>query len=234
MVEKAQQVFLLLDEIEFMFQEPEKQQFLLDDIIIYTNPAFSPNIISALSSTFNQPKAANALQIFNIQPDTDTNKLITHSNNIVVLDILPEHHPLTAGIQKTILGKSQSYVMFAPHFPYLNEKQVNISIKDLCNVPLAISKNSFEFQTTLLNLLAQYGKPNIRVVAPDNNSVAAAIQSGIAANFSNKFFFNSTDQILNYLSIRNAPTFELALIYNENMNPSIITLLSDLLTPLLY
>ena len=131
-VEKAQQVFLLLDEIEFMFQEPEKQQFLLDDIIIYTNPAFSPNIISALSSTFNQSKAANALQIFNIQPDTDTNKLITHSNNIVVLDILPEHHPLTAGIQKTILGKSQSYVMFAPHFPYLNKKQNAISIKDLC------------------------------------------------------------------------------------------------------
>ena len=233
-VEKANQVFSLLDDIEFMFQEPEKQTFLLDDIIIYANPAFSPNIISALSNTYNQSKASHALQIFNIQQNTDTNKLIANSENVVILDILPEHYPLETNIKKTILGKSQSYIMFAPEFPYFKTEKTSISMKELCDIPLAVSKNSLVFQKTLLEILSQYGKTNIRVVVPDNNSVTAAIQSGIAASFSNKFFFSPTDQMLNYLPIRNAPTFELALIYHEKINPAVISFLSTLLKPLLY
>ena len=232
-VEKANQVFSLLDDIEFMFQKPEKQDFLLDDIIIYTNPAYSANLISALSANFNDSKATNALQIFNIQPGTDVNKLIMHSNNTVILTILPEDYSLNSNANMTVLGKSASYVMYAPGFPYFSASQTSVSMKELLEVPFAVSKVAFEFQTSLLNMLSQYGKPNIRVVAPDNMSVTAAITSGIATSFSNKFFSNRLVDSLIYLPIRNAPRYNLALIYGKNMNPAVIEALTDLLMPLL-
>ena len=233
-IEKAKQVFSLLDDIEFMFQKPEKPTFLLDDIIIYTNPAFTGDIITALSKDFSHSKAKNALQIFMLQPDSDINKLIATSSNTVIIAILPENYHLETHAKCVVLNTGQASISISQDFPYFSPNQTSVSIKELTKVPLAVTKQSYAFQTTLLKMIAQYGQPNVQVIAPDQSSAYAAVKSGIAAGFGSSLFAHQKEDSIKYLPIRNAPKFNLMLIYGDTADPAIVETLTRLLAPLQF
>lgn len=231
----AKPIFDSLNQIETIFQpkNSESNTFFLDDIILYTNPAYSSHLMSMLSKQYNQATALNALQIFNTPPNSDISKLVTKSNNTVILAILPENYDVPANISITVLGKSKAYVMCTSDFLYFTPTQNSVSFKELVSIPCGISKISFDFQTTLLNLLQQYGEPSIKAVAPDTVSLTAAVKSGTVFSFSNKFFYTPEANELRYLPIRNAPVFQLCLIYGKNTSQMVISQLLDLLEPLM-
>ncbi len=229
----AKPIFDSLNQIETMFLEqiPDEKQFFLDDIILYTNPAYTAHLMSMLSKQYSQSTALNALQIFNTPAESDINKLVAKSNNTVVLAILPENYSISENISITVLNKSKAYVMCTPEFAYITPTQNSISFKELLSIPCGIVKTSFDFQSTLLHMLAQYGEPTIKVVAPDPTSLTAAVKSGTICSFSNKFFYTTELEELRYLPIRNAPVFQLCLIYGKHTSQAVISQLIDLLKP---
>lgn len=119
--------------------------------------------------------------------------------------------------------------MCTDDFPYIKPEQKSISLKNIIDIPLVISKMTFDFQSTLLTLLKQYGKPQIKIIAPDSNTVSSAINNGLVAGFTNKFSVSPANKHLRYVLIRNSPQFNLCLLYGKNTHPSIILQLSELL-----
>lgn len=232
--EKARQILKQMDELEKMFLPKERENFLLDDIIIYANPILSPLLLSLLSKDYKQSNAKHALQIFNITPESKDNKIIAHSTSTVILTILPENMLLPSNVETTLLGKSKAYIMCASGFPFFSPEQKDVSIKDLLSVPLIINKTQFLFQKTLLSLLEQHGTPNIKIVAPDSNSITKTVECGGVACFANKFIQPLQNDQLRYLAIKNSPTFQLCLLHNKNINPLILEQLTTLIHPLLY
>ena len=234
-VELAKKAFVHLDEIEAMFQKPKEgnELFLLDDIIIYTNPSYAPIFMSALSEKYANQNTVNTLQIFNTQPGSDLNKLIATSSNTVILTILTEDYPLPSNISCTVLRKSKAYIACMPEFPYFTPEQTSVSLKELQHVPLIISSVAFEFQSTLLSLIEQYCEPNIKMIAPDANSVFSTVRAGKVAAFYNRFFHEIQFQGLRALPIQNAPIFNLCLLYGKNTSPAVIAQLTELIEPTL-
>lgn len=230
-VKKAEKIFELLDEVEYMFCKPEKHEntFFLDDYTIYSNPAYSSLLIAALSADYSHQQALNQLQIFNNTAELDIAKTISESPNTIIIMILPEHYILPPDVSMTILKKSKAYLMCTNDFPYIKPEQKSISLKNIIDIPLVVSKITFEFQSTLLTLLKQYGKPQIKIIAPDYSSVTSAINSGLFAGFTNKFFLPPANHQLRYIAIRNSPMFHLCLLYHKNTPPTIILKLSELL-----
>lgn len=231
-VKKAEKIFELLDEVEYMFLPPEKEEeksFFLDDYIIYSIPAYSPLLMSALSVNYSNQQSFNELQIFNSTVELDIAKTISDSSNTIIMMILPEQYILPPNVSMTILKKSKAYLMCTDDFPYIKPEQKSISLKNIIDIPLVISKMTFDFQSTLLTLLKQYGKPQIKIIAPDSNTVSSAINNGLVAGFTNKFSVSPASKHLRYVLIRNSPQFNLCLLYGKNTHPSIILQLSELL-----
>ncbi len=232
----AEKAFGYLNEIENKFQKLETTndtQTLLDDVIIYTHPSYTPVLMTELSKHYGTQKSIRTLQIFNTAPHDDIGKLIDSSNNIVVLSILPENYQLPNNINATILRKSKSFIMCSKEFPHISPKQTSVAMKDLVHLPLVLSKTSFEFQTILLNMLRQYGEPNIVALTPDSYSVTSIVQSGVAVSFTNNFFISQTTEQLRQYPIRNAPTFHLCLLYGNNIDQSAIDSLKSIIEPVL-
>lgn len=224
----AEKAFTYLDEIEIMFspQENKNKDLSLDDLIIYSNPAYSPLLMSVLSSEHNTQK--HILQFFNLKPDMDARQFIQNNSNIVVLGIISDTHKLSPDTAITILSTSKAYIMCSQSFPYIAPDKTSISFKELVHIPIAISEASFDFQKILFNGIKQYGTPNVKVLAPSGAAMLGAIQNGIAAGFSNKFFYSSENKSLRYLPIRNSPKFSLALVTNQYANKEKIAILADM------
>jgi len=233
-VEKARQLFQLMDDIETMFQQPNDTHFLLDDIIIYTNPSYAPQLMTALTKKYSQTNALHALQIFHTTPDMNISKLLATSSNIVVLAILAEDYTLPSSVSSTILNQSQAYIMYAKDNPYFTPEQTSIKLKEIHKLPLVVSNTQYEFQSKLLSSLKKYGEPNIKAITPDSTSITATIRNSSYIGFSNKFFSSSGKHPdLKYLPISDAPIFNLCLLSNRNTSPFVIHELEKLLRPLM-
>ena len=233
-VEKARQLFQLMDEIESMFRPQDDTQFLLDDIIIYSNPAYTAQLMTALTKKYSQTNALHTLQIFHTTPDMDLNKLLSKSSNTVILAILSEDHTMPASVAATVLDQSQAYIMSTKDSPHFRPEQTSTNLKEIHKLPLVISNTKYEFQSKLLSCLEKHGNLNIKAVTPDSTSIVATIRNSNYIGFFNKFFSNSrTQSDLRYLPIHDAPMFQLCLLYNKHISPSIIYELEKLLKPLL-
>ncbi len=233
-VELAKPVFDTLNQIETAFQKTEStdESVSLNDLIIYCNPAYSPLLMSALSSNNNSNKSI--IQFFDLTPDINTGQLLTENSNIVVLGIVSDSHELpNNALALKKLRSSKSYVACSNNFPHIAANKSTISFKELLTIPLAISTNALEFQKDLLANIQQYGKPNIKVLAPNFITVSAVTQSGIAASFSNKFYHSPENDSSRLIPIRNAPKVHLSLVYNRQLDDAKIELLAQLLDPYL-
>ena len=232
--DKARQLFQLMNEIETMFRPQDDTHFLLDDVIIYANPAYTSQLMTALTKKYSQTNALNTLQIFHTTPDINLNKLLSKSSNTVILAILSEEYTPPASIAVTVLNQSQAYIMCAKDNSYFLQEQTSTTLKEIHKLPLVVSNTKYEFQSKLLSCLEKYGTPNIKAITPDSTSVLATIRNSSYIGFSNKFFSNSgTQSDLKYLPISDAPMFQLCLLYNKHISPSIIHELEKLLKPLL-
>jgi len=229
----AESAFAYLDKIETLYQQPDKKENAdINDLMIYCNPAYSPLVMSALSA--NNSSEKKVIQIFDLTPDIDTRKLIHENKNAVILGIVPDLYNLSDDIYTIKLRTSRAYIMCTPDFPYIPANKSTISFKELAHVPLALLKNSFVFQKTLLKSIEQYGTPNIKVLSPNTNTVTSAVQNGVAAGFSNKFFSSPVDDNLRFLSIRNAPKFHLSLTAYCETNKSKVEKLAEIIKQQLY
>lgn len=233
-VEKARQLFQLMSDIETMFQEQDDTHFVLDDVIIYANPAYTSELMTALTKEYSQTNFLHALQVFHTTPNTDMNKLLFKSNNTVVLAILPEDYILPSTVTVTLLNQSQTYVMCAKNNPYFLPEQTSTKLKEIHKLPLVTSNTQYEFYSKLLSCLKEYGEPNIKAITPDASSITSAIRYSNYIGFGNKFFSSSMqDQRLRYLPVSDAPIFRLCLLSNKNTSATIIQELVKLLKPLL-
>ena len=231
-VELAKKAFDYFEEIENISRQkssPEQEDININDLIIYTNPAYSRVILPSLLENYNTYTNSHALQFQNLSPDTNVSELIAQNPNIVVLGIMKEKTVLPAHEAMIILNKSKSYVMCSKTFPYIPQGKTSISFQELVKVPLVVAKNSFNFQDTLLDILKLYGEPMIKAVAPDYNSIPYMIEKGLGVGFTNKLTTSIDSKNYRLISIRNAPKFLLALIYNKDADQNKITKLSNLL-----
>ena len=226
----AEQAFGYLDKIETLFQplSATNLEQNLSDLTIYCNPAYTPMLLKSLLSKQNATE--NALpQLFELTPEVDVRSLILNTSQAVALGIVSETDNLLPGLSYIPLCTSKAYVQCSRNFPYIPPNKSSISFKELVKLPLAISKKSFGFQKSLHKNLQLYGEPNVKVLAPNQASIATAVHSGIAYSFTNNFFASTKDNNLRYIPIRNSPKYYLALTYNRNINPQKITALAELL-----
>lgn len=228
---KAREILLLMDELEEMYAKHKNTELLLNDIVLYANPAFSPFLLSSLSNYYKQEKSDHILQVRDIQPDMNLSKILSNSNKTVILSLLPKNYELPSYISAKVLGESLSYVTCKKNFSYISQEQTHISMNELIHVPLGITTASFEFQTILLNALKEYGNPNITIMAPNSSSLQSVVQNGSVASIGNKFTINSNNLDLRYIPIDNSPIFSLCLLYNNKTSPQIVQQLYDLLSP---
>lgn len=229
----AEKAFETLGKIETLYRQPsEKENDTLNDLTIYCNPAYSSLVMSALSESNNSEK--NVIQLFELTSDIDPEQLLASNRNIVILGIVSDLHPLpNSSLSIKILRSSKTYIACSNDFPYIAANKATISLKELTKIPLAISTNALEFQKELLKGVQQYGKPNIKVFAPNYLTVNSATRSGIAASFSNKFYDSPEDDILKHIPIRNTPNVHLSLVYSHQLDVKKIDELAKLLDPYL-
>jgi len=229
----AEKAFETLGKIETLYRQPsEKENDNINDLIIYCNPAYSSLVMSALSSNNNSEK--NVIQLFELAPDINPEQLLASNQNIVILGIVSDLHPLpNSSLSIKILRSSNSYIACSNDFPYIAANKATISLKELTKIPLVISTNALEFQKNLLKGVQQYGKPNIKVIAPNYLTVSSATRSGVAASFSNKFYISSEDNMVRQIPIRNTPKVHLSLVYNHQLDTAKIEYLAKLLEPYL-
>ena len=230
-VELAKKAFDYFEQIENLsLQKSASQQndTNINDLIVYTNPAYSRVILPSLLKDYNSHTNSNALQFQNLSPDSDVSELIAQNPHIVVLGIIKEKTILPPHESMIILNKSKSYVMCSQTFPYIPQSKTSISFQELVKIPLVVTKNSFNFHDTLLDILKLYGEPIIKAVAPDYYSITYMVEKGLGVSFTNKLTTPTDSKNFRFISIRNAPKFLLALIYNKDADQNKITKLSNL------
>ena len=230
-VELAKKAFDYFEEIENISRQkssPKQMDVNINDLIIYTNPAYSMWLLSSLVKDYTSHQNQNTLQFQNLSQDTNILETIEQNTNAVILEIIKEKSILPPHESMIILNKSKSYVMCSPTFPYIPQNKTSVSFQELVKIPLIVPKNSFNFQDTLLDILKLYGTPLIKAVAPDYNSIPYMIEKGLGVSFTNKLTTPIDSKNFRFISIRNAPKFLLALIYNKDADQNKITKLSNL------
>lgn len=229
-VELAEKAFDYIQQIETTYTRPNHtEQYTFKDLHIYCNPAYSSLMMSTLSSAISRDEI---IELHNLTPELDVNKLLRSNPNNIVLGIISDTHILPDDIIATQLCTSLAYIMCAPDFPYIDPLKSSISFKEILHIPLSIVNHSFDFQKILLDNVRQYGEPNIKIFAPDSNSVTSSVQNGITASFSNKFF--DSNNMLRYVPIRNAPKFHLSLTYHCTADKEAIQHLAELIKKKLF
>lgn len=232
-VKLAEKAFVYLDEIETMYQQTNdtaEENHIFDNLILYSNPAFSPLLMSALSSHSYFQK--QFLQINDLTPTFNLKELLENPN-VVILGIISDTHKLLDNQKFITLSTSQSYIICSQEFPYIAPTQSSISFKELVQIPMVVSKNAFDFQHILLDKVRDFGEPNIKIVAPNSVANTSAIHAGIVAGFSNKFFLSHETDTLRTIPIRNAPKFHLSLVFNVNADMHKIAALAKIIKKVL-
>lgn len=230
-VELAQKAFSYFDEIEKLASSRARQSenFLLNDLTVYANPAYQRLILSSYLDEYKkQENQSGALQFQNLTAEDNINELIKNNPSVVVMGLLDERKTLADNLAMTVLNKSKCYVMCTKDFPYFPPEKTSVSFQELVNIPLIISKTHLEFQDTLFNILKLHGEPNIKTIAPDYLSCSYMVESGIGYGFTNKLTRESKKD-MRYLAIRQAPKFYLALIYDKTIDEAKINKLAELI-----
>ena len=228
----AKPIFNSLNQIETLFQSDKsaKDLFLLDDIIIYTNPGFASIIYNALANEYTSHQAWNILQIFPVTSHEEIDRMIRNNKNVVVLGIVDENNAYNNEYDKIrILSKSKAYIQCSKQFPYFSAEQTSVSLRELVNVPLVLPQKRLEFINVLLAQLQQYGEPCVSAIALDSASIHSMISNNIAAGFINKFFKSPELDEYRILPIRNTPIFNLILMHHPNADPQKINRLCELI-----
>ena len=226
-VELAEKAFAYLDEIELLYQNKQlvHNHVASDTLNIYINPTYSTILMPDLSKELElHPMIA----LHNLPLSYDTASLINESNQNIILDVFPDDYKPPCNISKTILGESTAYIMYADNFPYISSKKNSVSFSELLEIPLVTARASYCVQTILLDILKKHGTPNIKLTAPDNNAAIFALKQSHLAMLSIKLFKKNNLASLNYLPIRNAPHFNLCLLYQNDFPQSDISYLTAL------
>lgn len=225
-VELAEKAFDYIQQIEATYKRPNNTaQYTFKDLHIYCNPAYSSLMMQALSNTLSK----DIIEFYTLTPELDVNKLLRNNPNNIVLGIISDTHTLPDDILAIKLCTSQAYIMCAQDFPYIDPLKSSISFKEILHIPLSVVNHSFDFQKILLDHVKQYGEPNIKILAPDSNSVTSSVLTGMTAGFSNKFFDSNSNNTIRYLPIRNAPKFHLALTYHHTADKDKVQNLAELI-----
>lgn len=230
-VELAKKGFEYFDQIENFSKEKNnllREDISLNDLTIYTNPAYSNIVLASLLKDFNFQTAHHPLELKNLSPEVDMFKLIKDNPSAVCFGIVNENFIIPSELSIKVLNKSKSYVLCAKNFPHISPDKNSISFQELLKVPLIITETSFYFQDTLLNILKSHGTPAIKAIAPDFPSTVHMVASGLGVSIVNKLYQNDTIKDFRYIPIRNAPKFVLALIYHKNISPEKVAKLADL------
>ena len=228
-VELASKAFAYFDEIESLSHTTVKTSNTpnLNDITIYTNPAFNSILSTALTERPEIQKTEIAALLNTVDPYT----LIADNPNNIVLTSINENTTIPENIGMTILVKSKAYIMCSTDFPFVPKDKNTISFKELLNVPLIIVKNGFELQDTLLRILSLYGSPQIKANTIDVFSMSAMVSSGLGASFGTKVASDMGQDNIQYIPIRNAPKFMTVLLYDKTLPEDKISLLTEILKP---
>ncbi len=225
-VELASKAFAYFEQIEGMAAAKKQSgnAALLDDIVIYVNPALSDLLGLALMNI-----ESKSIQFSNLTADMEARQLLEKEPNGVILDIINENTLLPSKLDMTILQKYKSYILCSNKFPYFSPNQTSVSFKELCSVPMISIKNALGFHKTLFNQLQDAGEPNIKVSISDNSALGVFINNNVGYSFAVKIGVNKIRDNSNvrYIPIRNAPKFVMALLHNLSLEENKVALLAN-------
>ena len=228
-VELASKAFAYFDEIESLSHTTVKTSDTpnLNDITIYTNPAFNSLLSTAIAENTEQFR----LEMHPLENTTDPYSLVSNNPNCIVLTNMNESTAIPPDIRITLLSKSKLYVMCSQDFTYIPQGKNTISFKELLQVPLITVKESFELQDTILRILNLYGTPKIKANTIDIFSMTAMVNGGLGASFGVKIMHGKEYNDMRYIAIRNAPQFMTVLLYDKTLPEEKISLLTEILKP---
>ena len=228
-VELASKAFAYFDEIESLSHTTVKTSNTpnLNDITIYTNPAFNSLLSTAIAENTEQFR----LEMHPLENTTDPYSLVSNNPNCIVLTNMNESTAIPPDIRITLLSKSKLYVMCSQDFTYIPQGKNTISFKELLQVPLITVKESFELQDTILRILNLYGTPKIKANTIDIFSMTAMVNGGLGASFGVKIMHGKEYNDMRYIAIRNAPQFMTVLLYDKTLPEDKISLLTEILKP---
>lgn len=227
-VELAKEAFEIFEQIENLAKEKKETPApTLDDLTIYCTPLYASLLTEISIDLLNNQKPAPRVSI--IKPETAFETLLNQNNNAVVLAVLKDSSLQSPNFKMLPLQQSKSYIMISHNSPFFPLKQTSVSFKDLLKVPIILTDNAVEIQNVLLDTLKKHGEPNITAVAPDVYSLATMINSNLGISFASKLGLSKDVDLtgVRYLLIRNAPKFNMCLLYTDNTPEEKVLLLQD-------
>lgn len=215
-VELAKKGFAYFEQIETLAKsKTNTEKCDLNKLNIYANPAY---VSLVLHSVVNTCSCITNIPIVNTVNDiAEVSQLFKNDPRTVALGIIPEDFNLDSQMGAIVLNQSKAYINYSRNFTLLAPNKTSISFKELIDLPLIISQSSFMFQKVLMEILETYGEPKISAVSPNYAHITYLIEQGVGVGFVNKLSHSTKSNLpFKTISIRNAPKFNLVLVYNNN------------------
>ena len=232
-VEYAKIAFEYLDKIEEMAQECDSTS--MNELTMYTIPALY-NMLSKVASAYYKKYPHGTYKLLKLE-NHDLEGIFVQNPEAFVVMICQTSKEFTAEMNSIVLDSSKSYISLRVDSDLLPKEQNSISCRELLNLPLILvdtgEKMSQEFTVSLFERLKSYGEPNVKFTVPDMNIASNYLINDLGVCFYCNFNLMEHDETSNattrFVLIKNAPKFNIVLIYKKDHEPAHIKGVMDLI-----
>ena len=232
-VEYAKIAFEYLDKIEEIADE--RNITSMGELTIYTIPALY-HMLSKVASAYYKKYPQGTYNLLKLEKH-DLEGIFVENPDAFVVTICQTSKEFAAEMNSVVLDSSKSYISLRVDSDLLPKEQNSISCRELLNLPLILvdtgEKMSQEFTVSLFERFKSYGEPNVKFTVPDMNIASNYLINDLGVCFYCNFNLMERDDASNaatrFVLIKNAPKFNIVLIYKRNHEPSRIKGLMELI-----
>lgn len=223
-VHYAKIIFEHMDKIEEM--AADRHNSLMNEVIIYSIPALY-NILSEVASAYYKKYPLGTFQLLKLE-DTELAAIFAQKPQAFVAMIAPAEGTFAPDLDHIILDSCKSYIRLRQDSDILPKEQTSISCKELLSLPLILvdtgNKLSQAFALGLYEHLKSYGEPHVKFNVPDMHIASNYLLHDMGVcfycNFSLMKGADSSDEVTRNVLIKNAPKFNIVLLYQKDHEPA--------------
>ncbi len=226
-------VFENLEKIEEMASERHDQ--VMKEVIIYSIPALY-SLLSEVASAYYKKYPLGNFHLLKLE-DTALDALFAQQPEALVVTICQVDSVFAPELDYLVLESSKSYISLRLDSDLLPQEQTSISCKEVLNLPLIMvdtgNKLSQSFAYGLYEHLKTYGQPHVKFNVPDMSIANNYLRHDMGVCFYCDFPLMKTagfdGVVTRKILIKNAPQFNIILLYKKDHEPAHIRGVSELI-----
>lgn len=232
-VQYAKIAFEYFDKIEEMVND--RHSSLMSEVTIHTIPALYYFLSDMTAEYYRQyPQGTfGLLKLGNFNLET----LFAHNPDAFVLTISEVDRVFASDLAYVVLDSCRSYIRMRRDSDLLPCEQTSISCRELLNLPLIMvdtgEQVTQEFSNRLYDKLKTYGQPNVKFNVPDMTIAYNYLLSDLGVCFYCDFSLmrrnDPADTLMRKVLIKNAPKFNILLLYRQDHDPVRVRCLLELI-----